>query len=145
MLDGEIIRRRLISELGLDDNLGVLDLRWKRIEVILGIEIEIHAVVTESLHVGPAAGCLRALRVRWAHVGGPFTDDVHECHFVLDHLVFADCTGGVGERVVRPSVGSDLMTFSYHTSDEIWVWCCGINGTFTVVVSGDEEGSCEAI
>ena len=44
-----------------------------------------------------------------------------------------------------PGVRSDLVALGYHALDEIWVWSCGVDGAFAVVIASDEESGCEAI
>ncbi len=42
-----------------------------------------------------------------------------------------------------PRVRRHLMALGYHAPDERGVRVCDIDGTFAVVVAGDEEGCCE--
>lgn len=44
-----------------------------------------------------------------------------------------------------PGVRGDLVSFSDHTLDQIWVGSCGVNLSLAVVVAGDEERGVEAV
>ena len=58
VLDREVIGNALalgVGEGSLDDVLGILDLRWERVQVVLGIEIKVDAVVAKGFHVCLAA------------------------------------------------------------------------------------------
>jgi hypothetical protein len=68
--------------------LGSLDLLLCELIVVIGVKIERGDDVTESFQVSLARRSI-ASRVRRTHVGGVFSDDVAERHFVLDHLVEA--------------------------------------------------------
>ena len=50
MLDGEVVLCLGCEEVS-DDILGVLNLGWERVKIILCVEIEVYAVVSKSLHV----------------------------------------------------------------------------------------------
>ena len=89
MLDGEIIVRARGREDAFHDVHRVLDLGWERVEVVLGVEIEIDAVVAQGLHVGLAAGFGGTLRIGRSHVCRVFADDVGKGTLVLDHLLLA--------------------------------------------------------
>lgn len=53
--------------------------------------------------------------------------------------------GAVRKRVVGPSVRGDLVTFSDHTFDQVWVRSRDINFSFSVIVSRDEERRLEPV
>lgn len=88
----------------------------------MSVKVEVDSVVSKSLHVRPASGLFGTVGVWWSHIGWPHANDVVECHFILDHLGDTEVMGNVGERVVRPSVRSDLVTFGDHSLDQAWVW-----------------------
>ena len=89
MLDGEVIVRPRGCEDAFHDVLRILDLRWERVEVVLSVEIEIDAVVTQGLHVSLAAGFEGTLRIGRSHVCRVFADYVGKGTLVLDHLLLA--------------------------------------------------------
>lgn len=66
--------------------LGDLDLLLGKLVVVIGVEIERGNNVSKSLHIFLAL-CTLACRVRRAHIGRVFADDVADSHFVPDHLV----------------------------------------------------------
>lgn len=86
MLNGEIIRSRL-GQRSCDNILRILDLRGKRIQVVLGVEIEIYTVVTKSQHVCLATGGCVALGVGWPHIGRILADDIGQCTLIFAHLI----------------------------------------------------------
>jgi hypothetical protein len=115
------------------------------VEVILSIKVEVNPVVSESFHILSAARFNRTLRVRGTHVRGPFANDVDKCHLVFDHLGLAEFARRLGKRIMRPSMGSNLMSFGHHTFDQVWIWSSGVNSSLAVVIPSDEKGSREAI
>jgi hypothetical protein len=115
--------------------LGDLDLLWGQLVVVIGIEIEVGNDVAEILH--DILAVIIAGRVRWAHVGWVFADDVTDSHLVLDHLVVSLLFGNKTEVLVRPSVGGHLMAVVVHLLDDTRPVL--INGTLTDVVTSDEE------
>lgn len=102
MLDSQVIGGTTGVDDLPDDILGVLDRR--RVQVILGIEVEVDAVISKRLHVGPTAGFLTALRVRGPHVRRILSNNVGDRSLVLHHLILADSRRDVREAVVGPSV-----------------------------------------
>jgi hypothetical protein len=117
--------------------LGDLNLLGGQLVVVVGIEIEVGNDVTKITHNLLALGITR--RVRRAHVCGIFADDVTDGHLVLDHLIVNLLLRDETEVLVGPGVGSDLMAIVIHLLDD----ACPVfvNGTFSDVVSSDEEGS----
>ena len=89
VLDGKIVVCAGLSEEGGGDVKGGVDLGGERVEIVLSIEVEVDAMVTKCFEVGLAAGDDVALRVRGAHVGGIFADNVGNCALVLHHLLYA--------------------------------------------------------
>ena len=89
MLYGEIIGNASNTQGSSHDVFRCLDLGRTWIQVVLGIEIEIDAMITEYFHVRLTARCRIALRVRWAHVRGILSDDVGECSLILNHLLLS--------------------------------------------------------
>ena len=85
------------------------------------------------------------LGVRWTHVCRIFANDVCESPFVLDHLLLSQVRGDIRQAVVRPSVGSDLMSLGDHPLNYSWVGCCCIDRAFSDVVTGNEERGVKAI
>ena len=104
VLDGEEVGAlgRAVERL-LDDGLRVLYERGRGVEVVLGVEIKLCAMVSEGLHVSPPTAFLRAFRVWRSHVGRIETKDIPKGHLVLHHL------SGVVSFESRPSVGSWIM------------------------------------
>jgi hypothetical protein len=76
-------------------------------------------------------------RVRWAHVGGVFADDVANRHLVLDHLVVGLLLGDGTKVLVGPGVRSDLVAVVVHLLDD----ACPVlvNCTLADVVTRNEE------
>ena len=95
MLDGEEVGCAWLGQVGSGDVEGVLNLGGERVQVVLGVEIKVDAVVAQCFHVGLAARGAVALRVWRAHVGGVFANDVGDCALVLDHLLHALVMGDV--------------------------------------------------
>lgn len=61
-------------------------------------------------------------------------------HFVPDHLVVSLLLGDDTKILMRPSVASDLMSFSNHARDDPRpALALVIDGTFVDVDTGDEE------
>ena len=89
VLDGEVIVRPRGCENAFHDVLRVLDLRRKRVEVVLGVEIEIDAMVTQGLHVSLTAGFKGTLRIGRSHVCRVFADYIGQGTFILGHLLLA--------------------------------------------------------
>lgn len=116
--------------------LGDLDLLGSQLVVVIGIEVEVRHDVTEIGHDFLAASSAR--RVRWAHVGRVFADDVANSHLVLDHLVVSLLLGDFAEILVGPCVRGDLMAIVVHILDD----ACPVfvNGALADVVASDEEG-----
>lgn len=115
--------------------LGDLDLLRSQVVVVVGVEIEVGNDVAKIRHDFLALSI--AGRVRWAHVGRVFADDVPDGHFVLDHLVVNLLLGDEAKVLVGPSVRSDLMAVVVHLLDDTSPVL--INGTLSDVVTGDEE------
>ena len=88
----EVATRGSAIDSGFDNILADLDVGGECVQVVLGVEIEVDAVVAELLHVGLAAGGAAALRVGRAHIGWVFSDDVGEGALVVGHLL--DALGG---------------------------------------------------
>ena len=95
MLNGEEVDRVWLGEVGSGDAKGVVDLGGEGIEVVLGVEIKVNAMVTQRFHVSLAARGNVTLRVRGAHVGWVFSDDVGDCTLILHHLLHALVVGDV--------------------------------------------------
>lgn len=94
-----------------------LDLVGLRVEVALGVEIEVGDVVAQVGHLSLALGS--ADGVRRAHVGREETENVHEGNLVVDHLVLA-----LGERhliqvLVGPRVAGNLVTIGNHSLEAV--------------------------
>lgn len=144
MLYGEIIGNASNTQGSSHDVFRCLDLGRKWIQVVLGIEIEVDAMIPECFHICFTARWRIALRIRWAHVRGILSDDVGERSLVLDHLLLSHIRGDVLKAVVGPGVRSNLMSFVDHTLDDRRVRSCCINGTFAEIVARYEECSVEA-
>ncbi len=86
MLNGKILIRPALSQSCSDNIFRILDQGGSRVEIVLSVEIKIDPVVTQRLHVGPAARCFCTIGVRRAHVCRPHSDDVIERHLVFNHL-----------------------------------------------------------
>ena len=69
-----------------DDIFTDLDIRGQGVQVVLGIEVEVNAVVAQLLHISLAPRSRAALRVGRAHVGRVFANDVGEGTLVVGHL-----------------------------------------------------------
>lgn len=93
---GSCGRRTALGDVALEPVLGVLDLVWGILVVVVGINIKISDVVAQCGHIRLAlAG---AARVRWTHVGRDFADNVAQSHFVLVHL-FLPVSLGDGAQI----------------------------------------------
>jgi hypothetical protein len=46
---------------------------------------------------------------------------------------------------VGPSVRSNLVTFSNHAFNQVRIWCCEIDFSLAVVVTGNEKGGLEIV
>jgi hypothetical protein len=125
----------------LEDVLGLLNLLWGEIVVVISVEVERRNDVSELLHVVHAGLC-DACRVRRAHVGGVFANDVADSHLVSDHLIVALLARDLVEVLVRPGVTGDLVAARIHALDDfppLFVDCA-----VAEVVACDEEGSAAA-
>lgn len=120
--------------------LSDLDLDGSELVVVISIQIEVGNNVSKLLQNVLASGLAR--RVRRTHVSGIFADDVTDGHLILDHLIVDLSLGDLGQVLVGPRVGGDLVTFSYHTSDNGSPSL--INGTLANIDASDEEGGLEA-
>ena len=94
LLNDVVLNRKIVcdpcsAERGFYNVFGCLNLSRKWIEVVLSIEIEVDAMISEGFHVGLAARRSIALRVWWAHIRGIFADYVGEGSLVLDHLLLS--------------------------------------------------------
>ena len=101
-------------------------------------------MISKCFHIRLAARCSIALRVRWTHIRGIFSDDIGKRSLVLDHLLLPHVRGDVLKTVMGPGMRSNLVSFSDHTPDNGRVRSCCINGTFAKIVAGDEECRTEA-
>lgn len=102
MRDGQPVvaraRRAARGDVPVEPVLGVLDLCWRVLVVVVGVDVEVGDVVTQVCEVGFAPGRGGAAGEGGAHVGGEETKDVAEGGFELVHLVFA-LLGGYGGQV----------------------------------------------
>ena len=89
VLDRKVISNTLGAKCGFDNVLGVLDLSWEWVEVILSVQVKVDTMISKSLHVCLATRCGIALTVRRAHVCRIFPNDVSQRTFVLAHLVLS--------------------------------------------------------
>lgn len=94
MLDGEVIVRPRGREDAFHDVFRVLDLGGERVEVVLGVEVKVDAVVAQGFHIGLAAGLGGTIRVGRSHVGWVFADYVGEGTLVFDHLLLSQVGSG---------------------------------------------------
>lgn len=79
-----------------------------------------------------------ALGIWWSHVCWKVAQNVSESHLIVDHLVLESSSIKTSQILMRPSVRSDLMTFSNHALNESRPM--GIDGTFAEIVSSDHKG-----
>lgn len=145
MLNAQVVNRRCASKIGLDDVLGVLNLCWQWVQVVLSIKIKVNSVIAQRDHISLATRGFVALRVWWTHVGWEFADDVVDCHFVLDHLCVTHRRGDIGETVMTESVRCNLVTFGNHTLEQSGIWGGDIDLALAVVVASNEKGGFEAV
>jgi hypothetical protein len=140
--DGELALRRRVGAVDSSAEvvLGGLNLDGSELVVVIGVQIEVRNDVSKLLHNALASGLAR--RVRRTHVSGVFADDVADSHLVLDHLIVDLSLGNLGQILVGPSVGGDLVTFGDHTLDNRSPFL--INSTLADVNTSDKEGSLEA-
>lgn len=120
-----------------------LDLGRERIEVVSTVQIKIHSVVTQTLHVGLASGSI-ALGIRGPHICGILSNDICDCSLILHHLLLPHVRSDLVQAVVRPRMGRDLMASSYHSREKIWIWSCYVDRALTKVVSRDKERRLES-
>jgi hypothetical protein len=160
--DCETVTRSRTAGCGIEDTLEVVlgDLDVGELVVVVGVlrksvrvsqdfriwsayQVKVRNNVTQVLQDGLARSV--AGRVRWTHICWVLSDDVSNSHFVLDHLVVALSISDDGEILMTPRVTSDLMTLGDHSLDDVGPRSGGVDGAFTQVVAGDEEGGLEAI
>lgn len=134
-LSGRVGRVHSVAEVVLRD----LDPLASELVVIIGIQVEVGDDIAELLHDVLTDFVTR--RVRGAHVGRVFANDVADGHLVLDHLVVHLSLGDGGEILVRPSVRGNLVTVGDHTIDDIAPLL--IDSTLAKVDTGDEESGLE--
>ena len=120
--------------------LSILDLRRSEVVVVIGVQVEVRDYVAKFLQ--NVLTDIVARRIRRAHVGGIFSENVTDCHLVLDHLVVDLSLGDEGKVLVRPGMGSDLVTFGLHALDDSGPLL--IDSTLADVVTGNEEGGLES-
>lgn len=119
--------------------LSNLNLLAGELVVVIGIQIEVRDDVSELSKDILANSVAR--RIRRAHICRVFANNVADGHLILDHLVIDLSLSDLGEILVRPGVGSDLVTLCDHASDDSTPLL--INGTLAKVNTSDEEGSFE--
>lgn len=84
--DKELVCARVGTGDGITDSvLGVLDLVWRDVVVVVGVEIEIYSMVSECRDGGYARGIAAA--VGWPEIGWEEAENVAECHFQLDDFL----------------------------------------------------------
>jgi hypothetical protein len=128
------------SDVSTEPVLRFLDLGGVVLVVVVGINVEVCNVVSKGSHVSFATRHSSAARVRRAHVGWEVSNDVANCHLVLDHLILT-ISGGDGTQVqMSPGVGCDLVTFGCHSLDGGLVACSCIDLSLVDVVASNEEG-----
>lgn len=134
-LSGRVGRPDGIAEVVLSN----LNLLAGELVVVIGIQVEVRDNVSELSEDVLADGVAR--RVRRAHVCRVFANDVADGHLVLDHLVVDLSLGDLGKILVRPSVGSNLVTVGDHASDDRGPLL--VDGTLANVDTSDEKGGLE--
>jgi hypothetical protein len=106
--------------------------------IVIGVNVEVGDVIAEISHVLLTTRRGSAARVRRTHVCWDFSEDVSQGHLVHPHLVLAIEGGNLAEVEMRPSVGSNLVTFRVYTFDNICM--LDINLALVDVGSSHEEG-----
>jgi hypothetical protein len=107
------------------------------------IQVEVRNDVAKICQILRALA--RARRIRRTHICGKFAEDVGKGHLILDHLIVTLFLGDSAEILVRPSVGSYLMTFGDHTADHSRPRLrLVVNGTLVDVDTGNKERSLES-
>ena len=128
MLDREVVIGTSRTQDLLDNVLGVLD--SVRVEIVLGVQVKIDAMISKSFHISPATRLLTALGVGGSHVSWVFPNDVGDGSFILDHLLLTHVGCDVGQAVMGPGVRGDLMALSNHATDDGWIRLGLINWSF---------------
>jgi hypothetical protein len=128
------------SDVSTEPILRFLDLGRVVLVVVVGINVEVCNVISEGSHVGFATRRSSAARVRRAHVGGEVSDDVANCHLVLDHLSLTISRRDGTQVQMSPGVGCNLVTFCCHSLDGGLIACSCIDLSLIDVVASNEEG-----
>ena len=92
MLDREVIGDTLglgIGESRFNNVLGVLDLRGKRVQVVLSIKVKVDAMVAKGLHICLTTRGSVTLRKRWSHICRVKSEDISKSTLILAHLRLA--------------------------------------------------------
>ena len=142
MRDGEPLAVGGSSSTGgdvtLEPVLGVLDLAWVILVIVVSVDVEVDDMVTKVSHISLTLSS--AAGERRAHVRGNDAENVAESHFVLVHLVETIALGDSTQIQVSPSVGGDVVARVVGTNDISAKLRSGVNFSFVDVVTGDEEG-----
>ena len=145
MLDGKVIGNTFGRKCGLNDVLGILNLGWEWIEIILSVEVKVYTMISKSLHICLATRGGIALTVWRTHICRILPNDVCKSTFVLAHLISPHTLTDVLQGIVGPSVRCNLMSLGYHSLDDRRIWRGSVDWSFTNVVSCDEESSVKAV
>lgn len=119
---------------------GNLDLLGCKLVIVISVKIKVGNDVSKIGHVLGAARLGGARAVRWPHVGGEFSENVGESHFVPHQLVISLSTADCAQILVRPGVGGNLMLLFNHPLDDVGPSFGRVDGTLVDVDTGHEEG-----
>lgn len=100
-------------------------------------------MVTQLIHVVPAASFLRAAIEGWAHVCRNKAQNIVQHHFCFYHLVFALLRVELfGQIHVAPSMSRNLVAFIVHPSNKSWKPLAVVFDEVSVQIDSPDEESC---
>lgn len=102
--------------------LGVLDQLRTVVLVVLGVNVLVHNMVTESGHLSETARSSVALEIWSTHVSRDPTKQVAESHLVVDHLRCSDGAVYLIEIAMGPGVAGNVVACSVHAPHHSWPW-----------------------
>ena len=143
----------------LDELFRVLNLITTRMQVVFSAKVVVNEMIAECFHIGATARFGGAVGIWRSEVCWvlackarqclgfehkevwcvPHTNNVCDHTFVLQHFNLSELAWYLGQPDVVESMGTNLMAFVHHASDEVEPLLRRINLSFAVVVSSDEE------
>lgn len=138
---GVLLRRHVwLGEVALEPVERVLKGTLRVLLVIIGIDLKVDDVVAHILKELFTTRFNGTARVRRSNVGWDLSDNVVEGALDIEDLVLASVRIDLGQILMRPCVGRNLMSLCIHPLNYVNEFLSLVNLSLGVVVAGDEEG-----